>query len=401
MESYKENIISIIIPIYNAEKYLQRCIDSVLNQTYSKLEVILIDDGSTDDSRRIIESYVERDLRVHAIYKNNGGPNSARKAGIMQATGSYAMFVDADDYLDLEICEKFMNVCNEYAVDIVGCGLKRLNIDGTVSEYKHVQVGKMDAKEVALNIINTNKFFEVDFIIGLVSYFFNIKIIKNILYRFDERIDISEDVICMFLALWDSNAVYLLDEPLYINVSNQESISHEHTKSCYKSQQALYYYGLAELHKRSVPSKMYINLEQVIIRDLLILGYTEAFGHLDYLFPFRGVLKKSKLVVYGAGDFGIEIVKYINQTGNYELIRWVDKNQRTIHFWDYPIQSPTSLVECKYDYVIVAVTKPSIAKQIVQALLELNIEQEKIKTIHSELISYDVLPKSFFEKELK
>lgn len=105
MEIKYEEKISIIVPVYNVEKYLDNCIRHILNQTYSNLEVILVDDGSTDSSGRICDRYAERDARVHVVHKENGGSSSARNLGLELATGDYIGFLDADDYPDENMYE--------------------------------------------------------------------------------------------------------------------------------------------------------------------------------------------------------------------------------------------------------------------------------------------------------
>ena len=100
-------LVSVIVPIYNTEKYLNQCIDSILDQTYKKLEVILVDDGSKDKCVTICDTYAKKDCRVKVIHKANGGAASAREAGMAIATGDYVMFVDGDDWIDtntIELC---------------------------------------------------------------------------------------------------------------------------------------------------------------------------------------------------------------------------------------------------------------------------------------------------------
>ena len=92
--------ISVIVPVYNAQAYLRECVDSILSQTYQHIEVILVDDASTDDSGRICDDYGEQDERVRVVHKENGGPGSACVAGMKAASGDYYMFVDSDDYVE-------------------------------------------------------------------------------------------------------------------------------------------------------------------------------------------------------------------------------------------------------------------------------------------------------------
>lgn len=120
----KENIkVSVIIPVYNVEKYLNQCVDSVLNQTYQNVEVILVDDGSTDNSPAICEEYAKNDKRVQVIHKVNGGASTARNVGINVATGEYLMFLDSDDFWDGNtVLEDIFDGVSE--VDVVCFGYK-------------------------------------------------------------------------------------------------------------------------------------------------------------------------------------------------------------------------------------------------------------------------------------
>lgn len=109
-----EQLITVIIPIYRVEEYLDRCIESIVNQTYGKLEIILVDDGSPDKCPEICDEWASRDERIRVIHRNNGGLSAARNDGIRASTGEYLMFVDSDDYLELDACERLLN----YAVDV-------------------------------------------------------------------------------------------------------------------------------------------------------------------------------------------------------------------------------------------------------------------------------------------
>lgn len=114
-------LISVIIPVYNVEQYLSRCIDSVINQTYTNLEIILIDDGSPDSCGKICDEYAQKDNRIKVIHKENGGLSSARNAGIDEASGVYLSFVDSDDYINEQFIEKLYKLLKEYDADIAQC----------------------------------------------------------------------------------------------------------------------------------------------------------------------------------------------------------------------------------------------------------------------------------------
>lgn len=115
-ESFK---ISVIIPVYNTERYLRRCLYSVIGQTYTNIEVFLIDDGSTDNSGIICDEISAKDLWIKVIHKENGGQASARNLGLSSMTGEFVAFVDSDDWLDLETYEYAMNIIYDYRADAV------------------------------------------------------------------------------------------------------------------------------------------------------------------------------------------------------------------------------------------------------------------------------------------
>ena len=113
--------VTIIVPVYNVEKFLWKCLDSLINQTYKNLEIILIDDGSTDNSGKICDEFANVDNRIIVIHQINAGISIARNVGLDKMTGSYVTFVDSDDYLDLDAIEKFLTISTKEAADIVCC----------------------------------------------------------------------------------------------------------------------------------------------------------------------------------------------------------------------------------------------------------------------------------------
>ena len=118
-----KGLISVIVPVYNTEKYLDRCIQSILSQTYSNIEILLIDDGSTDSSGAICDKYAEQDSRVRVFHKANGGVSSARNMGLDKAKGTWFTFVDSDDWIDMDMYEQMYNAAIQNKVDMVCCDL--------------------------------------------------------------------------------------------------------------------------------------------------------------------------------------------------------------------------------------------------------------------------------------
>ena len=118
MNKNEAPLISVIVPVYNVEKYLAKCIDSIIAQTYTNLEILLVDDGATDSSGAICDEYAQKESRIRVIHKENGGLSDARNRGIAEARGEYLGFIDSDDYIDVDMYELLYNLIQKYGVKI-------------------------------------------------------------------------------------------------------------------------------------------------------------------------------------------------------------------------------------------------------------------------------------------
>ena len=120
-------LVSVIVPVYNVEKYLKKCVTSIMENSFKNLEINLVDDGSTDNSGQLCDELAIMDIRIKVIHKKNGGLSSARNAGLDIARGDYISFVDSDDYIDKNMLGKMLDKAIEYNADIVQCGISRVN----------------------------------------------------------------------------------------------------------------------------------------------------------------------------------------------------------------------------------------------------------------------------------
>ena len=133
-----EELISIIVPIYNVEKYLAECVNSIMNQSYKHIEIILVDDGSTDNSGRLCEQFRELDNRIIVVHKENGGLSSARNAGIENSHGNMFMFIDSDDYIGKDMASKLYETMIKYKADMSICNMNRVFDDGTIKPFYNI-----------------------------------------------------------------------------------------------------------------------------------------------------------------------------------------------------------------------------------------------------------------------
>lgn len=206
--------VSVIIPIYNTQKYLVRCFDSVIAQTESDLEIILVDDGSEDDSGRICDAYAKKDKRFRVIHKENGGVSSARNSGIDMMSGGYCCFVDSDDCVSENYISVLLNNLKSYCCDISVCGLSD---SGDAKNSGETNV--LNRREAQLSLFN-----EKDGIKGYIGgKLFKTEIIKNGNIRFDENRTLAEDLLFLFdylMCCQSENTVCVSDSKLYYYEKN-------------------------------------------------------------------------------------------------------------------------------------------------------------------------------------
>lgn len=209
----KNNLISVIIPVYNNEQYLSRCIDSVINQTYKNLEIILVDDGSTDNSGKICDEYALKDNRIKVIHKENGGVSSARNVGLDIAKGEYIGFVDSDDYIEKDMYEFLYNLILNNNVDISCCNKFDFNNNKYLPDRSFPKEGLL-----SLNEILQDKAFGLHIVIKL----FDKNLIKNI--RFNENLTIGEDLLFCFDIIKRSKKTIFKNTAKYYYFNNTNSV---------------------------------------------------------------------------------------------------------------------------------------------------------------------------------
>lgn len=219
-----KDLISIIVPIYKVEKHLKKCIKSIVGQSYTNLEIILVDDGSPDNCGKICDEYAKKDCRIKVIHKKNGGLSDARNCGIDKSSGKYLMFVDSDDYVDKNICEKLINASKEYDCDIVMCNIYRV-VNNKICIEK--EISALSKNEVLDGITVMKEFFK-NFSIDLyVSWN---KLYKRELFFGNKKIrfpfgELFEDMFIDYKLYNLSKRILILSDRLYYYVIRENSIT--------------------------------------------------------------------------------------------------------------------------------------------------------------------------------
>jgi len=380
--AYSTPLISVIVPVYNVAPYLSKCVESIINQTYKNLEIILVDDGSTDGSEKICDEFQQRDKRIKVIHKENGGLVSARKAGILIASGAYTAYVDGDDWIEANMYEIMLQ--KGQASDVVICGVERdfgLNISYEVCKvdvgiYQGENLEKLYAK-----MIYTGIFFERGILPYVWGKLFNTEVLRRNQLMVPDEIRVAEDAACTYPVLLEVKKVAVIHEYLYHYQMRDNSIMGINDRKEIKKYKTLYYY----LNRRFWENKRWgecltAQLDYLMVFTILLKNMELFQNDSNPLFPYSGIEKGTRLAVYGAGRFGQEFIRYLQDIGEYTLVVWVDNNERN------SVKNPDALKEASFDYVLITVLMENARKNIFDKLRSMGIENNKIKMVDKKMI---------------
>ncbi len=224
MEKVEDNMeklkkLSVIIPAYNVEKSLVKCVESVVNQTYKNIEIVIVDDGSKDLTPQICDELKNKYENIIVIHQENQGSNKTRETGFNASTGDYIAFLDSDDYIDVTAYEKAIKVLEENDCDIVQFGLYEVSVDGKIlREHKRIPAEFNNSREVFLYFIGAQRWNLVD------------KVYKRSLFENMEwlKISMAEDMSISAQLFAKAQKLVAIEEPFYYYVDNPASITHMH-----------------------------------------------------------------------------------------------------------------------------------------------------------------------------
>ena len=229
---------SIIVPVYNVEEYILKCLESINKQSYDNYEVIIVNDGSPDNSEKIIKKYIKNNKKFKYYKKDNGGLSDARNYGIQFTTGDYLLFVDSDDYIDEKLLQKINDIVIKNQYDLV-----KFNFVDVIDnkEYPHIEKltksKKVDIKEIIY----------FDYFEPACSYCYNLNFYKTHSYKF-EKGKYHEDFGLLPLILLDSKSIYYLNYFGYYYVKRENSITND-TKKAYQKAEDVLYFSLSAFEK--------------------------------------------------------------------------------------------------------------------------------------------------------
>jgi len=382
-------MISVIVPVYNAESFLDKCIQSICGQTYHDLEIILVDDGSTDHSGEVCDTYAKQDSRIKVIHKQNGGPASARQAGLDAASGGFIGWVDSDDWIEPDYFAQMAAVQKETDADIVTSGLY---IDiGTDSHklYDNVAPGIYAPSELLPKLRYSGIFFEYGIQPDMVTKIFTKQIADKIHRQVDHRLHAGEDATFVYLSILEAKRVIVTNICSYHYAQNLGSLSRLEKSGEAESLRLQMEFLKKAFTQKEVADELLPQLEQYK-KYHYALRCMQAFDP-GILMPYGGIPQGSRVVIYGAGVLGQQIHRYLSRYhGNeIEIVLWIDRNAahyQKIRMDVHPLEKIESL-QGQYDYVLIANTVETAANEMRNCLLDLYVPLEKIRWFIKDFIA--------------
>ncbi len=374
------SILGVVVPIYNKGSLVRKCIESLLEQELQDIEIVLVDDGSTDESGKVADEYALKDTRIRVVHQDNKGPIIARYKGLKELDSKYATFVDADDWIDKDTYQALLRYMKS-DVDVIEYSINRYyNESKIIKDKRGLRFGEYNREQIEKDIIPKmiwdekeergaidpsvcNKIMKRDLLIEEyekasslhIHYGEDLTITYPILYRCDRYAFSGEGAYYHRRPIGKEVALYLNNQHFFSDLSK------------------LYEFLLKQISKE----------DEVIVRQLddffsyavqfYMQKYDDKRPTIKYMFPFHEVQKGAKIVLYGAGKVGRYYREELSIIPYCTVVLWVDKKQHV-----EGVSPIDDIFDKEYDYIVVAVKEESVANEIKEKLLERGVPKDKI-----------------------
>lgn len=396
--------ISVIVPIYNVENFLDQCIESIVNQSYTDLEIILIDDGSTDNSYKIAKKHADKDKRIRLIHQENKGLVETRNIGISLAKGQWIGFVDSDDWIAPNMYESLAAYMELNNCDMVSSGLIRVEPEREpYSLYDKFPQGLYQLDDIKKQIYPTMLH---DFDIGqkalrcwLVTKLFRKDILEALSDEMDTRVVYGEDAMRFYRYVLKCRSIYLAKEAYYYYNCRVNSLTAIFDEKILLSNYYLYQNLCEAFHGSSSEPVLMRQLKQYVLhldqRVLMNAYRLERLNLMHWVFDCFHPYYDKKFIIYGAGACGQALFREISIREKADsLVAWLDKNPEPHIKNGHNVQPVSVINNLSYDYIFVALMKPEVAEAVRKELVETyHIDSDKIIT--GDIYYYDEMMNAY------
>lgn len=387
--------ISVIVPIYNAEKYLHRSLDSILKQTYRNLEIILVDDGSTDGSAKIMDDYSKRDNRVRVFHQaHNMGQTYTRKNGVNLATGDYISYVDADDEISLTRCEELLPQMEAGTEIIITDVMQIYSQHSRQQMMNYLPTKTYDAEEIKseiltrmVDICHFHRRYLRTYVWGGI---FSRDLLQRSQQLVADEIVMGEDTACFLWCLLYAKSLAIVSGAIYYYYKNVGSTCHissfdaENQSKIKKSHVA--YGKFIHEYLPHLPEKLRDVVGKQLRHKLYYLMLVSDYKSLmedrsqKTFYPFA-VPVSARVVLYGAGSFGQQFYEYWSARKKAQIHYWCDRSFEKYVGNGLEVSPPEYILEAKPDYVLLAIAQYDVAKKAAEDLIEMGVPRTKIKFV--------------------
>lgn len=379
-------MLSIIVPIYNVAQYLDDCVSSICNQTYEDMEIILVDDGSTDNCLEICERYRQKDSRVVVIHKENGGLVSARKEGLRRANGEFIGWVDGDDWIDEGYFEQMVRMQKESGADIVTAGHFHDIGQNHERVLNQIQPGCYGKEDILSRLIYSGVFFEYGLQPHLWNKLIRRSIMESVEMQIDESVSMGEDMLAVYPSVIKARKICVTDMCAYHYVQHESSM----TKTLSKSDSADFDVLCRSLwsiwEEDSAEKQLNFQLLQYEKAYCLLHQYS-ALEKSKYP-PYGRILPGSRIIIFGAGVMGRNVFEYFRKQKEIQIVALIDSKWESYRNSQYTIQPP----ECirawndRYDLILIANSRKRAAMQMKDYAISMGADERKIRWLAEEFI---------------
>ena len=382
-------LISVVVPIHNVDAYLYQCVSSIVGQTYDRLEIILVNDGSTDNSIEICEYFRKADSRIKVITQTNSGLVSARKAGLNAATGKYVFYVDGDDWIEPDCLSHYFRLAVEHDADMVIGDYKREFLGNFSIVRNSINPGVYPRNRIELDILPRMISYGPFFNHGLKTYswgkLYERTLVNKLQNQIPSEIFFPEDSALVYPAVAQSQNIVIGDMAFYNYRQRPGSIirtAHFDHREIERVADAFRYLATALNGSRSSYG-FELQLQSyfaaiVTIRSGAFLSSHDLYDTFEVFGPLA---PGARLAVYNSGSFGQHVYRHLQNNPSFCLVGWYDKDHRESAILGMPVSDPHTLCDADFDYLLVPSFDPALQNEVNTLFAMHGLNPAKVRSV--------------------
>lgn len=378
----REKLLSVIVPAYNARKYIEDCVNSVINQDYRNIEIIIVDDGSSDGTKELCDKMPNMDTRIKVYHTINQGSFLARKYGVSHAGGDFVTFLDSDDWIEENTYSECMNLIKEYETDMI---LYNYEVNG-IQEKHLFREGYYNKKQIQQQLIPT-MMWDYHLNRRKIDPSLGCKIMKKNLFmcvceNIEKRLSFGDDALVTYPAIMICDSLYIYNRMFYHYRQHTDSCMHRFGMEKIDELKEFYVEILEKISELGYKNRFNMEVQSYMrsfVYHMISNWFNMELTEVRYVFPYNNFKLNEKIVVYGAGSVGQSYVKDVLNHRSFNIVGWADKKYSEIGMlMGMELIPPSEIPQMEFQHIVIANIREDIAGQIKRDLINLGIEDEKI-----------------------